>query len=95
MLHDHTPDRVATILRHVKDVMAPDSVLLVDEIIMPTAGASSVTTGHDLTMLVALAGKERTEQQWKATFEEVGLKFCKTFVYDSAGYEAVMEVRLA
>lgn len=74
--------------------MGPESVLLIDEMILPETGVNVIAASIDMTMLTALAGLERTEAQWRETLAEVGLELVRVFVYNPVQYEAVMEVRL-
>lgn len=75
--------------------MAPDSVLLVDEMILPDVGVNSQVSSIDMTMLATFASMERTEAQWREAFKEVGLELAKTYRYNSVNYESVMDVRIA
>ena len=74
--------------------MGPESILLIDEMILPETGVNFVAASIDMTMLTALAGKERTEKQWRETVREAGLELVETFVYSPLHYEGVMHVRL-
>lgn len=75
--------------------MASDSVLLLDELVLPESGANSIATSLDMTMMVAFASMERTETQWRTVLADVGLRLVKTYTYDPFGYERVMDVRIA
>lgn len=94
VLHDHPPQQVRKILEQTKAAMGPESVLLIDEMILPETGTSLMAASIDMTMLAALAGMERTEAQWRETLAEAGLELVGTFVYAPLHYEAVMHVRL-
>lgn len=74
--------------------MREGSVLLVDDKIFPETKVSARMAAVDLTMLAARGSMERTEAQWHQTFESAGLKLAKTYLYNPANYESVMEVRL-
>ncbi len=49
------------------------SMLILNEMVLPNKGASLVATERDITMMVALAATERTEQQWRDMVGKVGL----------------------
>ena len=56
------PDaRCLTILERIKAAVAPDSVLLVDEMVVPARNAHKIATQVDLTMLSNLAAEERSD----------------------------------
>ncbi len=74
--------------------MATDSVILLDEMVLPEVGVSPYAAAMDLVMMSAFAGMERTESQWRRIIESVGLKLVKTYVYNATSYESVMDVRL-
>lgn len=54
--------------------MGPDSVILIDDMIMPNVGAHPHATEQDMVMLTTLASMERTEKQWDALLAEADLK---------------------
>lgn len=74
--------------------MTADSIMLLDEMILPEEHVNAYAACMDLTMMAAFAASERSESQWKAIIEEVGLKLVKTYVYNPMNYEGVMDVRL-
>jgi hypothetical protein len=94
VLHNHPPQKVLQLLENTKAAMAKDSVLLLDEMILPEKGANVDALSMDLTMLSAFAGMERTETQWREVIDEAGLKLERVFVYNEVSHESVMEVRL-
>ena len=53
------------------------SKLLINENVVPNTGAHWQATSLDLIMMVDLAAKERTEQQWHQIIEPVGLRITK------------------
>ncbi|KAI1844471.1 hypothetical protein JX266_009358 [Neoarthrinium moseri] len=91
VLHNHPDYKVQQILKHIKAAMASDSVLLIDEMVLPESGVNSYTTAIDLTMMSAFAAMERTEAQWRNIITDAGLSLVKTYPYNN--YESVMDVR--
>ncbi|KAF4999068.1 hypothetical protein FDECE_11627 [Fusarium decemcellulare] len=94
-LHNHPDHKVHQILRHIKTAMTSDSVLLLDELVLPESGANFIATSLDMTMMVAFAAMERTEAQWRKLLEDVGLRFVHMYTYNPGGYESVMDARLS
>ncbi|KFA45947.1 hypothetical protein S40293_07288 [Stachybotrys chartarum IBT 40293] len=94
VLHNHPDHKVRILLENTKSAMAPDSIMLLDEMVLPETGVNSYAAAMDITMMSAMAGMERSEAQWKALLESVGLKLVKTYKYNPTSYEAVMDVRL-
>lgn len=95
VLHNHPPHRVRLLLKRIKSAMTEESILLVEEMIIPEKGVHSDAASIDITMLAAVAGKERTEAQWRETFREAKLELVRTYTYNAVSYESVMDVRLA
>lgn len=94
VLHNHPDHKVRVLLENIKSAMAPDSVLLLDEMVLPETGVNSYAAAMDLTMMSAFASMERSEAQWRKIVEDVGLKLVKTYPYNPVSYESVMDIRL-
>lgn len=94
VLHNHPPHKVRKLLESTKSAMTSDSVLLVDEMIFPETGVNFDAASIDMAMLSAFASMERTERQWRETFQDVGLELVKAYTYNPLSYESVMDVRL-
>jgi len=89
VLHDWPDEKCIKILKHQIDSMAEDSIILVDDMVLPNQGVPWEVTQIDITMMVAGASVERTESQWNALFDAVGLKVVKRVVYTPAVHETV------
>ncbi|KAI1463631.1 S-adenosyl-L-methionine-dependent methyltransferase [Daldinia caldariorum] len=94
VFHNQAPYKVRMLLEILKAAMTPESVLLVDEMVLPEEKVNYMAASIDMTMLAAFASMERTEAQWKAVFEDVGLRMVRTYTYSPLSYESVMDVRL-
>lgn len=92
--HNHTPKNVKKILENIRSAMSRDSVLLVDETVLPETGVNFVAASIDLTMLGAFASMERTEEEWRSLMESAGLELVKVYNYNPTDNECVMDVRL-
>ncbi|KAF2651751.1 S-adenosyl-L-methionine-dependent methyltransferase [Lophiostoma macrostomum CBS 122681] len=94
VFHNHPDHQVLKLLRNTKEAMAPDSILLIDEMILPGVGAHIDAVTMDITMLAAFAGMERTESQWRSIIGQAGLRLVRTYEYNPVSHESVMDVRL-
>ncbi|KAK6844447.1 hypothetical protein PG995_014557 [Apiospora arundinis] len=94
VLHNHPPHKVRRLLETIKAVMTHESIMIIDEMVLPEVGVTFNAAAIDMTMLAAFASMERTEAQWRETFEGVGLKLVRTYTYNPLSYESAMEVRL-
>jgi hypothetical protein len=73
VLHDWPQMQASTILKHIVDAMAEDSVILINEVILPEKGIGHFEAKMDWH-LMNLGALERTEEQWRALVEGVGLE---------------------
>lgn len=95
VLHDLPKEQIHQLLAETKSAMTEDSILLLDEMILPEIGVSAYAAYTDLTMMAAFASRERTEEEWREAITEAGLKLVKTYVYNPVTHESVMDLRLA
>lgn len=70
--------------------MGSDSLILIDEAIVPNSGAHQKIVGYDLTMMTSLAAMERTEAQWYALLEKAGLKIREIYQYCEDTHDSVI-----
>ncbi|KAI9147620.1 S-adenosyl-L-methionine-dependent methyltransferase [Paramyrothecium foliicola] len=91
--HNHPDHKVKLLLGRLRDAMAEDSILILDEWVLPDLGVNSYAASMDLVMMAACAGGERTDAQWHEILEETALKLEKKYVYNKVNYESVLEVR--
>ncbi|KAI1466156.1 S-adenosyl-L-methionine-dependent methyltransferase [Daldinia caldariorum] len=85
------PDRYSrTILGYVRDAMDEDSLLLIDEIVLPDRGAHRYETQLDLTMLAMLNAEARTESHWKQLLAEVGMEVKDIVFYEEETREGII-----
>lgn len=94
VLHNHPPHKVRRLLENTKSAMTSDSILLIDEMILPETGTHVDAASMDITMLSAFAGMERTEAQWRSLIEDVGLRLEAIYAYNPVSHEHVLDLRL-
>ena len=79
ILHDW-PDQVClNILSQLKDALAPDSVILLDELTLGDESTHWYGASFDLLMMANYGARERSLAEWDRILEKVGLER-KTFV---------------
>ena len=61
--------------------MGQESRILIDEMVLPDSGVHWQATQIDLTMMSALASRERTREQWYALLEAARLKIERILPY--------------
>lgn len=76
ILHDWLDPEAGAILRKCREAMTPASKLLVVEMVLPSGNEPSFGKWLDLMMLL-VAGRERTENEYSRLFSEAGLKLTR------------------
>jgi hypothetical protein len=94
VLHNHPDHKVQQLLMNIKSAMTSDSILLIDEMILPESNVNAYATAMDMTMMSAFAASERSEANWRKILDKVGLDLVNVFLYNPASYEGVMDIRL-
>ncbi|KAL3478617.1 hypothetical protein BJX99DRAFT_256265 [Aspergillus californicus] len=76
IIHDYPDDKCVLILKNIVSAMGPDSIHLINDMVLPKFGAHWHVPQVDLTMMSMLASLKRTVEQWiyssdKAVFGSV------------------------
>nr|POE83811.1 o-methyltransferase gsfc [Quercus suber] len=81
IIHDYLDDVCVKILSHLSDVMAPDSrVLIADMVIPERLDEQSLPSALYDMLLMHVGGKERTEAEFDKLLEAAGLKRIHTWM---------------
>lgn len=97
-MHNWQDREAIVILSHIADAMAPDSRLLIGEMVVPKVpktgyeGLDMTVYWMDLCMLV-IGGKERSEKEFKAILDAAGLRLVKIW-WSQLSSQTVLECRL-
>lgn len=92
LLHDFDDAESRRLLQHTVDAMGPGSSLLIDDWVLPDVNAPVAGGTYDIMMLMLLSGMERSESQWRALFESLGLMVKNIWRKEGVG-EGVIEAR--
>jgi hypothetical protein len=84
IIHDWTEAQCLTILGHCRRAMAPDSRVLIIEMVLPAGNVPHPGKMLDMMMLVGPGGQERTEPEYVALLSNAGLRLTKVVPTDSA-----------
>ncbi|KAG9238008.1 S-adenosyl-L-methionine-dependent methyltransferase [Amylocarpus encephaloides] len=79
VLHDWPDKQASIILANVKEAMAPDSVLLVSENILPDWKVPIFNASADFVMMANFAALERTEGQYREFLEGAGFELVEVW----------------
>jgi hypothetical protein len=77
VIHDWTDEQSVQILSNVRKVIPPKGRLLLVEFAVPSPNDASLGKDADMIMLAFPGGKERTEEEYRALFEQSGFKLSK------------------
>lgn len=91
IMHDWPDSKCVEILRHLRDAMAEDSVILIDENVLPDVGASWKQAQKDIQMMSVLAAVERSISQWHDLLRSAGLQVKKIHTYDDDIGDSIIE----
>ena len=80
-MHDYPDETCVIILQQIIKATGKDSVILIDDMVIPNQGAHWRQTQLDLAMMAALAAIERTERQWYSMLDAAGLKVSQIYTY--------------
>ncbi|KAK9234259.1 S-adenosyl-L-methionine-dependent methyltransferase [Lipomyces kononenkoae] len=83
------------VLKHIKDAMAPNSICIIDEMVIPEQGAHWQATQLDMLMMTSLGAQERTEKQIAKLTADAGLKIRKIYPYTVSLNDCVIECVVA
>lgn len=92
ILHDYPDEKASALLKMTAEAMTADSVLIIDELVIPNKGAHGHATQFDLTMLASLASIERTERQWDSLLDSAGFKILEKKAYAPTGESVIVVV---
>lgn len=94
ILHDFPDAKVVELLKITIAAAGPDSVIAIDEMVLPDVGANWRATAMDINMMCSLAALERTESEWHALLDKAGLKVrgLKKYQQDTA-WSVIIAVR--
>lgn len=92
IMHDYPDEKCHRILRNTTAAMDRESVILIDDVIIPNERANPHSTDKDIAMMVNFAAMERTESQWLSLFDSAGLRLLKSATYNEASGESIQVV---
>lgn len=97
VLHDWPDKQAKVIIQNIRDVMTKESVLLINEVVLPEKDITLYQAEMDQLMMVCYSSLERTESMYKELLEGEGLKLTAVYKPEPmiARAGTVMEFMLA
>ncbi|CAK3779712.1 sterigmatocystin 8-O-methyltransferase [Lecanosticta acicola] len=91
VLHDWNDGKNSVILGHIRDAMAEDSILIIDEAVVPDVDMAVQVAAYDMVMMAMPAAQERPEALWRDLVErQVGLKIRDIRKYDESSCDSLI-----
>lgn len=84
VLHDWPDKQALLILRRLHEAMGSDSLLLINEAMLPEFGAPLGSVLSDMQMMGSFASLERTERQWQQLLEASGFDLVRVWLPDGS-----------
>ena len=96
ILHNWSDPLASKILEMQRRAMKQDySTLLVHDMVVEAEGrAHPHATAYDLTMMIAVAGEERTEERWRMLLRDAGFEIRKIWRSPKAA-QCIIEAEVA
>ena len=70
--------------------MGKESLILIDDMVLPDSNVHWRATQLDLTMMTGLASMERTNEQWYRLLDSAGLKILKIDPYNPIQHDSII-----
>ena len=94
VLHDYPDEACVAILRNIKAAMSQSSTILIDEMVLPRVGAAWQAAQLDIALMASLAGRERSEADWRALVVRAGLSIRSMELYEETMGDTVIVVEI-
>ena len=90
VMHDYLNDKCKEILRLIMDAMDENSVILIDEMILPNEGVHWQQAQLDLMVMSTVSAIERSEKEWYALLDDAGLKIRGVHRYTETLHDSII-----
>lgn len=93
VLHDWPDAEAVKILRQLKPAMdrSTSKLLVHDHVLSEDYCHNPQTTAYDLTMMVKIAGLERSEAMWRSLMDQAGFRIVKIWPSSTLAAQSVIE----
>lgn len=94
MLHDWDDEKSLEILKNLIPAMGPDSLILIDDMVLLNTGVHWWSAWMDLHMLTMLGAWERNLDQWHSLLDRAGLRVVNIQTYMQTMRHSLITVAL-
>ncbi|KAG5742681.1 hypothetical protein H9Q70_014582 [Fusarium xylarioides] len=81
ILHGLPDSGCIAVLKNVAAAMNTESLLVIDDLVVPDEGACTPACQLDFIMMASIAGKKRTRDQWYKLLDAAGFKISQVLTY--------------
>jgi demethylsterigmatocystin 6-O-methyltransferase len=90
IMHDWPDEDCIRILKNIVPAMGPDSLILIDDVVLPETNVPWQVSTMVLMMMAALGGTERTKEDWEGLLDRAGLKVAHIVRYDDVKFHSIV-----
>jgi len=90
VLHDWPDDDCIRILKNIIPAMGPESLILLDEVVLPETKVPWQVSSMHLLMMALHGGTERTREDWESLVDRAGLKVAHIIKYDDVKFHSIV-----
>ncbi|KAF2818954.1 S-adenosyl-L-methionine-dependent methyltransferase [Ophiobolus disseminans] len=90
IMHDWPDVDCIRILQNIIPAMSPDSLILIDEVVLPDTKVPWQVSAMVLSMMACLGGTERSKADWEKLLDKAGLKIAHVHQYDDVKFHGIV-----
>ncbi|RWA05635.1 hypothetical protein EKO27_g9468 [Xylaria grammica] len=94
VLHNWNDEKSAQILRQIKLAMTAESVLLINDVVVPYSKVPAWAASLDIMMMAVCGAQERTMKEWADLLGGAGLSVKECTVYDTEQCHGIISATL-
>ncbi|CAO2648033.1 Nn.00g089550.m01.CDS01 [Neocucurbitaria sp. VM-36] len=89
ILHDWADQDCIRILSNIVPALGPNSLILIDEVVLPETKVPWQVAVMDISMMACLGGIERSKGDWENLLGRAGLKVVDVHIYDDVRFHGI------
>jgi demethylsterigmatocystin 6-O-methyltransferase len=90
VLHDWPDEDCIRILKNIVPAMGPESLILLDEVVLPETKVPWQVSSMHLLMMALHGGMERTREDWESLVDRAGLEVAHIIKYDDVKFHSIV-----
>jgi demethylsterigmatocystin 6-O-methyltransferase len=90
IMHDWPDVDCIRILKNIIPSMGPDSLILIDDVVLPETKVPWQVSAMIMMMMAALGGTERSKEDWESLLDRAGLKVAHIIRYDDVKFHSIV-----